>query len=118
MQRPNATVHHERASERESERTGGPAAEGAKGKKKEDVPKERSAKGATRVKMVEEMACKRGFVGKRTEPVVRRHLAAPYIFLFLSPLISLPFEQSTPPRPPSSFLLFPSVQHFYLYPRL
>lgn len=75
---------------------------------------ERSAKGATRAKMVEEMACKRGFVGKRTEPVVRRHLAAPYIFLFLSPLIDLRSpEQSTPPRSPS-FLLLSSVQHFHL----
>lgn len=54
---------------------------GAKGKEEEDVPRSGGAKGATRGKMVEEMACKRGFVGKRTEPVVRRHLAAPYIFL-------------------------------------
>lgn len=83
MQRPNATVHREQASRQSSVQRSQREEEGGRSKA-------RRAKGATRDKMVEEMACKRGFVGKRTEPVVRRHLAAPYIFLFLSPLISLP----------------------------
>lgn len=83
MQRPNATVHREQANRRTSDRRSQREEEGGRSK-------ERSVKGRTRVKMVEEMACKRGFVGKRTEPVVRRHLVAPYIFLFLSRLISLP----------------------------
>lgn len=69
------------ASRRSEQGGPGPEDGGAKGKEEEDVPRSGGAKGATRGKMVEEMACKRGFVGKRTEPVVRRHLAAPYIFL-------------------------------------
>lgn len=105
MQRPNerngASRASKQAEQREEERGG--------------RSKVRSAKGATRSKMVEEMACKRGFVGKRTEPVVRRHLAAPYIFLFLFfPWSLFPLEQSTPPRSPSSFLLFSSVEDFHL----
>lgn len=77
--------------------------------------KERSAKGATRGKMVEEMACKRGFVGKRTEPVVRRHLAAPYIFLSFFLPSSLSPSSSRRHHGSSPSCCSPPSQHFHLY---
>lgn len=65
--------------------------------------------------MVEEMACKRGFVGKRTEPVVRRHLAAPYIFLSFFLPSSLSPSSSRRHHGSSPSCCSPPSQHFHLY---
>lgn len=61
------------------------------------------------------MACKRGFVGKRTEPVVRRHLAAPYIFLSFFLPSSLSPSSSRRHHGSSPSCCSPPSQHFHLY---
>lgn len=54
-----------------------------KEKKKEDVPRNGVQKEQVKVRWWWRWHAKEAHVGTRTEPVVRRHLAAPYIFLFL-----------------------------------
>lgn len=49
-----------------------------------DVPRNRVQKEQVKVRWWWRWHAKEARVGKRTEPVVRRHLAAPYIFLSLS----------------------------------
>lgn len=91
MQRPNA----QRCISNDREEGGG-----------RRVPRNGNIKGASRGKMVVEMACKEeARAGKRIEPVVRRHLAAPYIFLLLPRFFlprtgdgsSFPFLRCPPP---------------------
>lgn len=54
-----------------------------KEKKKEDVPRNGVQKEQVKVRWWWRWHAKEARVGKRTEPVVRRHLVAPYIFLSL-----------------------------------
>lgn len=79
-----AATHGNRNNYAKTERNGASRAKG----KKEDVPRNGVQKDQAEVRWWWRWHAKKARMGKRTEPVVRRHLVAPYILFFLSFLLS------------------------------